>query len=136
MVEAERKTDMKIVIDARESGTSTGRYVDKLVEYLHKLKPEFEIVILTESARLNFFREIASDFKVIKSDFKEFTFAEQTGLLKQIKKLRPDLVHFTMAQQPVRYKANKLTTVHDLTTIRFNNPSKNRSVFKVQQKGY
>jgi glycosyltransferase involved in cell wall biosynthesis len=136
MVEAEWKTDMKIVIDARESGTSTGRYVDKLVEYLHKLKPEFEIVILTESARLNFFREIASDFKVIKSDFKEFTFAEQTGLLKQIKKLRPDLVHFTMAQQPVRYKANKLTTVHDLTTIRFNNPSKNRAVFKVKQKVY
>lgn len=33
---------MKLVIDARESGTSTGRYVDKLLEYLHQLEPNFE----------------------------------------------------------------------------------------------
>ena len=77
---------MKILIDARESGTSTGRYVDKLVEYLHKaclpvgrLKPEYEIIILAKSHRLSFFKEIAPSFKAVKSDFKEFTFAEQRG---------------------------------------------------------
>src|SRR5260221_243484 len=98
----------KIVIDARESGTSTGRY-------LHKLRPEFEIVILAKSPRLEFFKKNAPGFKVVRSDFKEFSFAEQIGFLRQLKTLRADLVHFTMTQQPVRYKGRKLTTIHDLT---------------------
>jgi glycosyltransferase involved in cell wall biosynthesis len=127
---------MRVVIDARESGTSTGRYVDKLVEYLHKLKPEFEIVILAKSPRLNYFKEVAPKFEVIKSDFKEFGLAEQLGLLRQIKSLKPDLVHFTMTQQPVRYYGRKLTTIHDLTTARFDNPTKNRLIFKTKQAVY
>lgn len=127
---------MRIVIDARESGTSTGRYVDKLVEYLHKLKPELELIILTKSHRLDFFRQIAPDFKVLKSDFKEFTFSEQLGFLKQLNNLKPDLVHFSMTQQPIRYKGKKVTTIHDLTTVRFNNPSKNPVTFKSKQQVY
>src|SRR5262245_24277214 len=93
----------RIVIDARESGTSTGRYVDKLIEHMHKLMPELEIIILTKSHRVDFMKTIAPGFRVVKSDFKEFTFAEQTGLLKQIKDLEADLVHFSMPQQPIRY---------------------------------
>src|SRR4051812_42622487 len=94
----------KIVIDARESGTSTGRYVDKLVEYLYKLRPVHEIIVLTKTPRAKFMRQIAPDFKVVESNFKEFGFGEQLGLLRQINKLKPDLVHFGMTQQPVRYR--------------------------------
>ena len=53
---------MRIVIDARESGTSTGRYVDKLIEYLHKLKPAYEIIILTKPHRIGYLRQVAPDF--------------------------------------------------------------------------
>lgn len=125
-----------MVIDARESGTSTGRYVDKLIENLHKLKPGQEIIILTKSPRLTFFKEVAPTFKVIRSDVKEFSFAEQLKLRRQIKKLEPDLVHFTMTQQPVLYRANKLTTIHDLTTARFDNPAKFGPLFKFKQAVY
>lgn len=127
---------MRLIIDARESGTSTGRYVDKLIEYLHKLRPEFEVVILTKLPRLEFFKKVAPNFKAVKSDIKEFTFAEQLGLMRQIKGLQPDLVHFTMTQQPIRYKGLKLTTIHDLSTLRFDNPSKNQAVFKTKQQVY
>ncbi len=127
---------MRIVIDARESGTSTGRYVDKLIEYLHKLKVEHEIIILTKSHRLDFFRQIAPDFRALKSDFKEFTFSEQLGFLKQLNSLNADLVHFSMTQQPVRYAGKKITTIHDLTTVRFDNPAKNPVVFKSKQQVY
>src|SRR4051794_19247375 len=97
MVETNAKADrMKIVIDARESGTSTGRYVDKLVEYLHKLRPQHEIIVLTKTPRAKFMREIAPDFKVIESNFREFGFGEQLGLLRQLRGLSPDLIHFTM----------------------------------------
>ncbi len=127
---------MKIVIDARESGTSTGRYIDKLVEYLHKLKPDYEFVILTKSPRVEYIKTIAPNFKVIESNYKEFTFAEQIGLLKQINGLRADLVHFGVTQQPVLYRGKTITTIHDLTTARFTNPDKNWLAFKFKQQIY
>jgi glycosyltransferase involved in cell wall biosynthesis len=126
----------RIVIDARNSGTSTGRYVDKLIEHLHKLHPPHEIIVLTKTPRVEILRKLAPDFTVIKSDFKEFTFAEQLGLLRQINSLKPDLVHFTMVQQPIRYKGNKITTVHDLTTVRFENPAQKLAIFKFKQAIY
>jgi glycosyltransferase involved in cell wall biosynthesis len=125
-----------IVIDARESGTSTGRYIDKLVEYLHGLKPPYEIVVLTKTARVEFMKTIAPDFLVVESNFKEFTFAEQIGFWRQLNSLRPDLVHFSMTQQPVLYRGKAITTIHDLTTVRFTNPSKNWLVFKFKQQVY
>src|SRR4051812_9601435 len=126
----------RIVIDARESGTSTGRYVDKLIEHLHKLRPKHEVIVLTKTSRLKILRELAPDFKIIKSDYREFTFAEQLGLLRQIRSLKPDLVHFTMTQQPIRYKGRVVTTIHDLTTARFDNPSKNIAIYRFKQKVY
>lgn len=127
---------MKIVIDARESGTSTGRYVDKLVEYLHQLKLEHRIIILAKTARLEYFTKTAPSFKVVESNYREFTFAEQLGLARQIRRLKSDLVHFAMTQQPVLSKGETVTTIHDLTTLRFDNPSKNRLVFKFKQRVY
>lgn len=123
----------RVVIDARESGTSTGRYVDKLIEYLHKLEPEYEIIVLTKSPRIEFMKTIAPGFGVVKSNYKEFTFAEQLGFLRQLNGLKPDLVHFSMSQQPVLYRGKVITTIHDLTTARFNNPAKNWLMFKFKQ---
>lgn len=122
----------KVVIVARESGTSTGRYIDKLIEYLHELQPSFKVTVLTKKHRLDYFKEIAPSFEVIETPYKEFTFAEQTGLLFQINKIKPDLVHFTMVQQPILYRDKTVTTMQDLTTIRFRNPAKNWLVFTLK----
>jgi len=124
---------MRIVIDARESGTSTGRHIDKLLEYLHGLKPHEEIIILAKSSRIEFFKKIAPDFEVLSSDYKEFSFAEQLGFARQLYGLRPDLVHFMKANQPVLYFGRSVTTVHDLTTTRFRNPAKPFLIFKIKQ---
>ncbi|MEK7096101.1 MAG: glycosyltransferase family 1 protein [Patescibacteria group bacterium] len=126
----------RIVIDARESGTSTGRYVDKLVEYMHKLEPEYEVILLTKTPRVEYLKSVAPGFRVIESNYKEFTFAEQIGLLRQINRLEADLVHFTMTQQPVLYRGKVVATIHDLTTARFNNPVKNWLTFKFKQTVY
>jgi len=127
---------MRIVIDARESGTSTGRYIDKLVENLYRLKPNHEIIVLTKSARVGYLRKVAPGFKIEKSDFPEFSFSEQVGFLRQLRRLKPDLVHFGMTQQPVLYKGKSVTTIHDLTTIRFDNPAKNPAVYRAKQQVY
>lgn len=126
----------KIAIDARESGTSTGRYVDKLIEYLHGLKPDVDIVVLTKKHRLDFFKKIAPNFTVHAVPYKEFTFSEQLGFRRYLKKLKPDLVHFGMVQQPILYRGKIVTTMHDLTTVRFKNPAKNPIVFTIKQQVY
>lgn len=123
----------KIVIEARESGTSTGRHIDKLIENLHKLNPDLEILILTKAHRVDFFKQIAPNFEVRESNYKEFSFGEQLGLARQLYSLKPDLVHFTMPHQPVLYFGKSITTIHDLTTARFRNPAKNFFVFKFKQ---
>ncbi|MCL5113399.1 MAG: hypothetical protein M1554_02885, partial [Patescibacteria group bacterium] len=120
----------KIVIDARESGTTTGRYVDKLIEHLYKLNPEFYIVVVTKPSREDYIKKIAPGFRVVTTNIKEFTFSEQLRFCWLLKKLRADLVHFCMAQQPVLYRKNKITSIQDLTTVRFVNRSKNYLVFK------
>lgn len=126
----------KLVIDARESGTSTGRYIDNLVACLSKLEPPYEVVLLAKPGRINYLKSAAPNFKIVESKYKEFTFAEQLGLWRQIKKLEADLVHFGMTQQPILYRGKSITTVHDLTTARFRNPSKNWLVYKIKQLVY
>jgi glycosyltransferase involved in cell wall biosynthesis len=126
----------KIVIDARESGTSTGRYVDKLITYLHQLEPKHEVVLLARTHRFQYLNEVAPGFATIETPFKEFTFAEQIGFKKQIESLSADLVHFPMVQQPVWYRGKVVTTIQDLTTIRFRNPTKNPVVFWAKRQVY
>lgn len=127
---------MNIAIDARESGTSTGRYVDKLIENLAKLDTDIDFTVLTKPHRLDFIRSIAPDFKVIEADIKEFTFAEQLAFMRLLNGLNVDLVHFSMVQQPVRYKGKVVTTIHDLTMTWENNPSRNFIIHSVKRQVY
>jgi glycosyltransferase involved in cell wall biosynthesis len=127
---------IRVAIDARESGTTTGRYVDKLVEYLHKLKTPYKFVVLTTPKRVEFMKKLAPRFEVIETKHKEFTFAEQLGLWKQLRDLKLDLVHFPMVQQPILYRGKVVTTMQDLTTARFRNTAKNWLVFTVKQQIY
>jgi glycosyltransferase involved in cell wall biosynthesis len=126
----------KLVIDARQSGETTGRYIDKLIEYLYKLNPPYEITIITKPHREEYFKHISPKFNVVTTNFKEFTFDEQIAFKKQIESLNPDLVHFGMVQQPIRYRGKVVTTMHDLTTLRFLNPSKNIAILKAKQVVY
>lgn len=125
-----------IVIDARESGTSTGRYIDKLVEYLHQLKPHYKITLLAKKHRLDYLKSIAPGFHVEITSFKEFSFGEQIGLLRQIKRLSPNLVFFPAVQQPILYHGKVVTTIQDLTTVRFRNPGKNWLIFTIKRLVY
>ncbi len=123
----------KIVIDARESGTSTGRYIDNLVENLHALKPPEEFLVLTKPTRVEYIKKIAPSFEVEECTYREFSFGEQYGFAWQLFGIKNNLVHFGMTQQPVLYTGNKVTTIHDLTTARFRNPAKNLVIFKIKQ---
>lgn len=125
-----------ILIDARESGSSTGRYIDKLVEHLHALQPNHTIIVATKPKRMDYIAAVAPSFRVVEANFKEFTLQEQLGFNKQLKGLKPDLVHFGKDHQPVLYGGKAVTTMHDLTTARFINPDKNPLVYRYKQLVY
>lgn len=125
-----------IVIDARELRTSSGRYVERLLHYLQQIENEHRYTILLKPSDMDSWKPISSNFTKVACPHKEFTFAEQIGLLRQVNKLRGDLVHFTFPQQPTLYTGKTITTLHDLTTLRFDNPDKRRLAFKIKQRVY
>lgn len=125
-----------ILIDARESGSSTGRYIDKLIEYLAKIHPRYRITVMTTRKRRDYMETIAPKFEVVTTGVKFFSFAEQLRLLQQIKSHKPDLVFFPAVQQPILYRGKTVTTIQDLTTVRFRNPAKNRIIFWFKTRVY
>jgi glycosyltransferase involved in cell wall biosynthesis len=126
----------KIVIDARELRTSSGRYVERLLHSLQSVDHDNHYNVLLKPTDKAGWQSDNPNFSSIACPYKEFTFGEQLGLKRQIASLRTDLVHFTFPQQPIWYRGRTVTTIHDLTTLRFNNPSKNLLVFKFKQQIY
>lgn len=140
MTSNEHKANTKrkhIVIDARELRTSTGRYVERLLNYLMAIDDHHRYSVLLKPKDIDGWQPTNPNFTAVACPHREFSFDEQLGLMSQIHDLKPDLVHFAMVQQPVMFKdCPVVTTMHDLTTIRFNNPSKNPIVFKTKQQVY
>ncbi len=126
----------KIVIDAREYSSSTGKYISKLIQYLQPLDAEHDYIILLKPGDMEACHLDNPRFKKVACPYKEFTFSEQIGFKHQLSNLNADLVHFGKDHQPVFYKGKVITTMHDLTTMRFRNPAKPRVVFTLKRLVY
>jgi len=124
---------MHIAIDARIINSTTGRYVERLVTHLQEIDTENNYSILVRAKDLNFWKPRNPNFTVRVADFDNYSFAEQIGFKKYLKKLNADLVHFCMPQQPLSYKGKKVTTFHDLTLLKTYNSDKNWFVFHAKQ---
>ena len=127
---------MKIAIDARGLRTSTGRYVERLLHYLQQIDHDHDYVALLKPEDMDGWQPANPRFTKVACPHREFSFDEQLGFKKQLEELRPDLVHFSMVQQPIFYRGKVVTTMHDLTTVRFRNPTKNPIVFTIKQQVY
>lgn len=108
-----------IVIDARQYSTTSGRYIRELLVKLEELDKENRYSILLSKKDFDSYQPINTNFQKVLAPFAQFSYAEQFQLLGLIKKLKPDLVHFSFVQQPLLYFGNKVTTIHDLTPLRF-----------------
>ncbi len=114
-----------IVIDNRIRQSSTGRYSDRLVEHLQKIDQDNRYTILLDPK--DSWKPSAKNFSVQVCNIKKFSFNpfQQMALSRQLKSLKPDLVHFTMiAQQPLFYFGKYVVTTHDLTMLRFTRPGR------------
>ena len=108
-----------IVIDARIRRASTGRYVDRLLEHLQRIDHVHRYTILV--APDDEWAPHSPNFHALPCPFPQFSFnpLDQIRFTRQLHKLRPDLVHFTMTQQPLLYFGKIVTTTHDLTMFTF-----------------
>lgn len=126
----------KIVIDARGFSTTTGRYARKLIEYLEELESnqaEREYIVLLFPDEFEKYQPKNPRFTKIVADYKHYSFSEQIGYLLFLNKLKADLVHFTMPQQPVFYRGKSVTTVHDLILLKAFPGNRNILAYKLKQ---
>lgn len=122
-----------IAIDARIINSTTGRYVERLVTYLQEVDTENEYSILVREKDQDFWKPRNTNFTVKVAEFDNYSFGEQLGFHRYLKKLNADLMHFCMPQQPINYKGKKVTTFHDLTLINTYNSDKNWLVYHAKQ---
>ena len=109
-----------IIIDARLYGpkhTGLGRYTKNLLLSLPKTKDfkkyKFTLLVYPELAQ-----EIATDldghYRYVITNLRHYSISEQIFLPVLLKKLKPDLVHFTHLDKPIFYFGRSIVTIHDL----------------------
>jgi glycosyltransferase involved in cell wall biosynthesis len=108
-----------IVIDARIRRASTGRPLDQLVEHLQDIDSFHRYTILVQPDDPWEMRK--KNFATLPCPFPQFSVnpLHELRFAWQLYRLRPDLVHFGMTQQPLLYFGNIVTMTHDLTMLRF-----------------
>ncbi len=114
----------RIVIDGRTIGSSSGRYVAKLVDGLGQLKsPGHHYLLLVRPTDRSLAQPLVrANVELVEVDIADFSLAEQLRLPRLIDHLRPDLVHFCFPQHPLAWSGPFVLTVHDLTALRFGRP--------------
>lgn len=122
-----------IAIDARIINSSTGTYVERLLFYLQKIDKVNQYSVLVRAKDEKYWKPTNKNFKVLVADFDNYSLAEQFGFKKFLNKLKPDLVHFCMPQQPIFYKGAHVTTIHDLTLLKTYNSDKNWFMYHFKQ---
>lgn len=113
---------MRIVIDGRWiKQTGIGRYLEKTLVQILKIDQDNEYVLLVRSEDIQHIKFNANNLKLVKADYSWYGIGEQTKLVKQIKNLKPDLVHFTNFNVPFIYNGKFVVTIYDLTLLKFKN---------------
>lgn len=125
----------KIVIDARNYSSSTGRYTRNLIKYLEAIDTNhdhsYEVLLFNKD--FDAYTPNNKNFSKQVADFSYYGFAEQTSFLKFLNSRDADVVHFTLPQQPVLYRKKAVTSLHDLTLLKIFPGNKNRVIFKIKQ---
>lgn len=124
---------MHIAIDARVINSSTGRYIERLLFYLQKIDKQNKYTVLVREKDKKYWTPKNKNFSVKVAEFDNYSLNEQVGYYFFLRKLKPDLVHFCMPQQPILYTGKSITTFHDLNLIHTYNSDKNWLIYHIKQ---
>ncbi len=104
--------------------TSTGRYTRKLIENLESIDTEHRYTIVLPRSQFDEWEPRNPWFAKVATDTPYFSVREQTAFARELRALRPDLVHFAMPQQPLYLGSPRVTTFHDMTLLKIRNHKK------------
>lgn len=107
---------MKILIDARLYGLENaglGRYTMNLVQELARLDQKNEYAVLLRKKYFNKLK-FPQNWRKVEANFRHYSLAEQLRLLKIIRNLEPDLVHFPHFNVPLFFQRKYVVTIHDI----------------------
>lgn len=127
----------RIVIDARIRRSSTGRYVDRLIEHLQDIDKKNEYIILLQTDDM--WQPKAVNFSVVRVPFPQFSLNPigEIRFALKLYSLKADLVHFPMNQQPILYFKKSVTSTLDLTMLNFTRPGRTPlPIFWMKMTGY
>src|SRR5688500_1433814 len=97
-----------IVIDARIRRTSTGRYIARILDYNQDMDAENSYSVLVQPD--DSWQPKAANFRRVDCPFAQFSFSplQQIKFARQLRSLKPDLVHFPMNQQPILFGGRRV----------------------------
>ncbi len=133
---------MHIVVDARFVGpqqTGLGRYTEELLKALEKIDAVNRYTVLLRREAMDYYHPQAKNFATAEADFQWYTFQEQWGLLKVLRRLKPDLVHFCHFNVPIAYRRPFVVTIHDLIKDEFKgqeSTTRSRLVYSMKHRAY
>lgn len=123
-----------IVIDARMIDVSTGQYIQRLLHHINQsYSRDFNFTVLVPTKTAQKWAAMYPHLVVEAADEKSYSVGEQTSFVARLESYHPDLVHFTMPQQPFLWVKPAVTTIHDLTLVRYDNIDMNKYVYKVKK---
>ena len=122
-----------IAIDARIINSTTGRYIERLLSHLQAIDHSNKYIVLVREKDKDFWKPTNKNFSIIVADYSNYSFGEQFGFTLFLYKLKIDLVHFCMPQQPILYFKPSVTTIHDLTLLKIYNSDKNWLIYHLKQ---
>lgn len=113
---------MRIGIDMRMARTGEGiaRYIGELVRHLEIIDPTNEYFLFYHKKdsplHMDFIPTIGQrpNFKVVFVSSDYYSWAEQTKFIWELKKYKPDLVHFASFNYPILYPGKFIVTIHDI----------------------
>jgi len=121
---------MHIVIDARRINSSTGHYIERLIDELQLIDDKNNYTVVVLEKEKSHWKPSRPNFTVHTTTADHYTFAEQLRFAKLLYSLKPDFVHFSMPQQPLLWSGRRITTVHDTTLVRYENLDQNKLLYK------
>lgn len=112
---------MRIGIDSRIWGETTGRYVRNLVSSLSEIDNKNDYFIFVPNKLYDEIKKSnsSSNFTFIPTKIKWHTLDEQLNFSKEINKYDLDLMHFTYFSIPIKYSKPYVVTIHDLIIHHF-----------------
>lgn len=113
-----------VVFDARIIESSTGRYVQRILEHVNTDTARLahtRYTALIPSQYIDKWQRQLPHITFVAADQPWYSFSEQLSLPILLAKLRPDLVNFMMPQQPILWFGRTVTTIHDTILLDYDN---------------